>query len=147
MPELATKAFGKIHINSEQILEFPDGIFGFNDHRQFALIEEEGDENPFKWLQSTADQDIAFIVIQPELFLNDYNPEILQSDLEAIHAETLEQCLLLLIVTIPENQPEKMTANLQGPILINRRTKQGRQSISNNINHLVRVPILEQLGG
>ena len=146
MPELTTKAFGTITIEKDQILEFPEGIFGFNDHLQFALIEE-GEDNPFKWLQSTSDKEIAFIVIQPELFINDYAPEILSGDLELVQAGSLEDCTVLVIVTIPEKQPEKMTANLQGPILINRTTKQGRQSISNNIKHLVRVPILEQLDG
>ena len=146
MPELATKAFGTISIKADQIVQFPEGIFGFNDHLEFALIEE-GEDNPFKWMQSTADSEIAFIVIQPELILKDYFPDILSGDLDLIQAKSLDECTVLLIVTIPESQPEKMTANLQGPVIINRKNRQGRQSISNNINHLVRVPILELLGG
>ena len=147
MPELATKAFGKINIEYDQIIDFPEGIFGFNDHVQFALIEESED-TPFKWLQSVMEEEIAFIVIQPELFMTDkYTPEISKSDLELIQADSIEECVVLTIVTIPENNPEKMTANLQGPILINKSCKIGRQLISNNANHLVRVPILEQLGG
>jgi len=147
MPELATKAFGNISVEPEQIIDFPEGIFGFNDHVKFALIEE-GEDTPFKWLQSTMDREIAFIVIQPELFMkNSYVPEIPKSDLKLISAESIDDCIILSIVTIPENNPEKMTANLQGPILLNKKNKKGRQSISNNENHLVRVPILEQIGG
>ncbi|HNJ03020.1 MAG TPA: flagellar assembly protein FliW [Leptospiraceae bacterium] len=50
-----------------------------------------------------------------------------------------------MIVTIPENDPESMTANLQGPVLINKTTKQGRQAISMNEKHVVRLPVLSQV--
>ena len=48
------------------------------------------------------------------------------------------------IVTIPENA-SKMTANLQGPIIINRRTRVGRQSISLDPECRVRHSIMSEL--
>lgn len=146
MPELATKAFGKIDVKAEQIIHFPEGIFGFKDHLEFALIEESED-SPFKWLQSTKDENLAFVVIQPELFLPAYSPEVSISELNVIDVKSPSECIIFAIVTIPENNPEKMTANLQGPVLINTSKKLGKQSISNNESHLVRVFILEQLDG
>jgi len=145
MTTLSTKALGQIEIDPRQIVHFPDGLYGFDDFHEFALIEENP-ESPFKWLQSTADPGLAFIVIQPELFLkNPYLPAISSTELASLQAQKLEDCIIFVIVTIPENQPEKMTANLQGPVLIHREKKIGRQVISTNDSHLVRVSILEQL--
>lgn len=143
---LATKAFGTIDVEPAQILQFPDGLFGFPDSQEFALLDDRQD-SPFKWLQSTADAGLAFVVIQPELFLGTYTPEPGPADLKVLDVSSVSDCVTLLIVTIPQDEPRKMTANLQGPILINGPKKVGRQVISNNDQHLVRVSILEQLEG
>lgn len=147
MLELATKAFGTIEINPEQIIRFTDGLLGFHEYKEFALLDES-EEHPFKWLQSMEESSLAFVVIQPELFMKEpFRPEISRSDLELLQVDSVEECLILVIVTIPEKNPEKMTANLQGPILINKKEKNGRQVISTNDSHILRYPILEQLDG
>ncbi|HMU83395.1 MAG TPA: flagellar assembly protein FliW [Leptospiraceae bacterium] len=141
---LETKALGKITLDPEQLLSFPEGLYGFRDFHEFALVEESA-ENPFKWLQSTSDPALAFIVIQPELILSGYRPEVAREDLQSIGLSGVDESLVFLIVTIPENDPESMTANLQGPVLINKTTKQGRQAISMNEKHVVRLPVLSQV--
>ena len=52
----------------------------------------------------------------------------------------MEHC----IVTIPEKQ-ELMTANLQGPLVVNKQAKIGRQIISRNPRWQVKHFILEEL--
>jgi flagellar assembly factor FliW len=52
--------------------------------------------------------------------------------------------LILAIVTVPGDS-SRMTANLQGPLVINRRTHVGRQSISPDPRWAVRHVILEEL--
>lgn len=140
---LETRALGKVQVDPAQILQFPEGIYGFRDSTEFALVEESP-ENPFKWLQSTTEIDLAFIVIQPELVFADYRPEIAREDLSSIGLDSAAQAVVFLIVTIPEEHPERMTANLQGPILINKENRKARQAISMNEKHLVRIPILAQ---
>jgi flagellar assembly factor FliW len=73
--EIETKPFGKMQIDERQILNFPEGILGFEKYNEFALIEEN-QESPFKWLQSLNEIDLAFIVIQPDLFAPDYKPAL-----------------------------------------------------------------------
>lgn len=140
---LDTRALGKVQVDPAQVLQFPEGLYGFRESGEFALIEENP-ENPFKWLQSTTETDLAFIVIQPELVFADYKPEVAREDLESIGLASSADAIVFLIVTIPEEHPERMTANLQGPILINKENRKGRQAISMNENHLVRIPILAQ---
>ena len=140
--EIHSKAFGKITISPEQILEFPEGLLGFEDYTKFALIEES-EESAFKWLQSLQETGLAFIVIQPELFLDDYKPLIPEDELESIGVESISDLLKLVIVTIPRDNPNAMTANLQGPILINRKNKKAKQFISRDDRHPVRYRIID----
>lgn len=144
MIEINSKPFGKIPIDERQLLHFPLGLFGFEEFTKFALIEESA-ESVFKWLQSLEDVNLAFILIQPELFSPDYKPLIPKAELLQIGIESLEEALVMVIVTIPENHPEKMTANLQGPILINKKTLQAAQFISRDESHPIRKYILENV--
>ena len=36
--EYTTKLFGKIDVNEDKIIEFPEGILGFENLKKFALI-------------------------------------------------------------------------------------------------------------
>jgi flagellar assembly factor FliW len=142
---LETKAFGRIEVTTQDIFIFPDGLIGFQGLHEFALLDD-GDESPFKWLQSTENSSLAFILMEPELFLNEkYTPAIAHAELEIVKAASLAECLVYAIITIPADNPEKMTANLQGPVLLNISKKIGRQVISNNDDHPVRYSILENL--
>ena len=145
MTILPTKALGSIEIRPEQIIRFPDGLFGFNECTEFALLEESEDAH-FKWLQSTTDPNVAFIINQPELFMRDpYRAVVSSADLSLLQVKRTEDCLIFVIVTIPHDQPDKMTANLQGPVLINRDSRTGRQVISASDAHPVRFGILDNL--
>lgn len=140
--ELLSKPFGKIQIQEGQIIEFPSGLLGFETYSKFALIEEEED-SVFKWLQSVDELELAFVVITPNLFRQDYKPIISATELSQIGLQTVEDGLVLVIVTVPNEDPSAMTANLQGPILVNKSTLQGRQFISKDENHSVREKILQ----
>ncbi|MCB1176752.1 MAG: flagellar assembly protein FliW [Leptospiraceae bacterium] len=142
MIEIDSKPFGKISIDESQILSFPAGILGFEDFTKFALIEE-ADDSVFKWLQSLDQVDLAFILIQPELFLSDYKPIIPKTELESIGLTSVDDSLKMVIVSIPGDDISSMTANLQGPIIINKSTHVGRQFISRDESHSVRKKILE----
>ncbi|MCC5814307.1 MAG: flagellar assembly protein FliW [Leptospira sp.] len=142
MVELLSKPFGKIQIQPEQILEFPDGLLGFENFKEFALIEESED-SPFKWLQSVQEKSLAFIVIQPELFLDEYKPLIPDDELSEIDLESVNDALKFVIVTIPNDNPQEMTANLQGPILINKKKHIAKQLISRDDRHPVRYRMME----
>ena len=144
---LATKTLGSVERSTAHILAFPEGLYGFPDEKEFALIEESKD-SPFLWLQSAKQAELAFVIIDPGLFCKaSYFPEVAPMDLETLGAKSVAECSVYLIVTIPSEHPEEMTANMQGPVLLNLTEKSGRQVISLNDEHGVRVPILSQLEG
>jgi flagellar assembly factor FliW len=142
--QVRTKPFGTIEVDERQKIYFPEGILGFENLKEYILLDAV--QQPFYWLQSLDVQEIAFVLIDPTIFRPDYRPDVSRGELEEIglgEAED-EQMLVFAIVTVPEDQ-NKMTANLQGPLIINRREHTGRQCISENPNWKTRHNILEEL--
>lgn len=138
-----TKPFGEIEVDERQIITFPLGIIGFEESKSFALLDAT--QSPFYWLQSTEEPEIAFVVIQPEFFRPDYTPSAPMEDYATIEVDSNADALIFVIVTIPHDDHAKMSANLQGPILINKLKRLGRQSVSSNQIWQTRHLILEEL--
>ena len=138
---LETRAYGPVEIEETQLLEFPEGLLGFEDHRRFALIDAH--KKPFFWLQSVEDPRIAFILIKPSTFRDHYDPGIELEELEPIGASSLSDCLVFAIVTILDVGP--MTANLQGPIFVCKATRKGMQCISPKDEYRTKHDILEEM--
>lgn len=144
MKRINTKPFGEIEVDESQMITFPDGLFGFENYKNYFLLEAEN--SPFLWLQSADEPSLAFILIDPFLFKPDYELKISEEDYLSIEIKDKEKELLhFVIVTVPPDHPEKMTANLQGPIIININKKLGKQAISLKEDYTVRCPILEEM--
>jgi flagellar assembly factor FliW len=140
--KVRTKAYGEIEIEDKQRIAFPRGLFGFEDLHDFALFDAT--QEPFYWLQSIDRVDVAFVLIDPQFFRPNYTPDVDRPELLEIGITSAEDMLVLAIVTIPEST-SRMTANLQGPIIINRITHTGRQSISTNPQWGVRHAIMDEI--
>ena len=138
-----TKAYGSIDVDERQRIEFPYGILGFEKLTSYVLLDAP--QQPFYWLQALDLVEVAFVLINPVIFRPDYAVEVPPEELEEIAIDSPDKMLAFAIVTIPQN-PADMTANLQGPIIINKETRVGRQSISTNPKWEVRHPVLEELG-
>lgn len=138
-----TKPFGEIEVDDMQIVDFPEGILGFDFIKKFVILDADED-SPFKWMQAFDEKDLAFVIIMPVSFMPDYELTISQSDYETVKAEPGDELLVFAIVTIPDN-PSHMTANLQGPIIINPVTRLGKQAISLSDRYTVRHNILEEI--
>jgi len=139
---VTTKAYGAIEVDERQKLLFPYGILGFENLHQYALLDAA--QPPFFWLQSLEAVEIAFVMISPRVFHADYRLQVPREEIEEIGIDCPEKMLDFAIVTVPDD-PKQMTANLQGPIIINRDARVGRQCISLNPDYGVRHPILEEL--
>ena len=142
MRTIKSRVFGDIEVSEKQHIKFPDGILGFEFIREYYLLDIG--ESPFYSLQAAGEAEIAFILIQPETFMKDYRLLISNSDLDLLGIEDKEDMLDFAIVTVPDN-PAQMTANLQGPIVVNRKTRIARQVISLNEEYCTKHPILSAL--
>jgi len=139
---IQTKSFGEMEVSEKQKISFPEGILGFEFIKEYYLLDM--DDSPFYCLQAAEERHIAFILIQPDFFMDDYKLMISEGDLSALGIKDPDEILDFAIVTIPE-RTEDMTANLQGPVVINRSTLEARQIISLHESYTVRHPILAAL--
>lgn len=138
-----TSRFGKIELNQEDILNFPEGILGFQDLRNFVLLDDPNDEI-FAWLQSCETPHVAFPVLEPELFAENYKVNLTKSDLESLKLDSANKAKYFSIITIPDD-PTQMTANLKAPIVININQKIARQCVLQDNSLAIREPIFTKL--
>lgn len=143
--EILTKAFGKITIDDEKIINFPKGIVGFPDLTEFALIHdvEKGTET-IHWLQSIQEPGFAMPVMDPLLICPEYNPEVDDELLSHLGELNQEELLVLVTVTVPKDIT-KMTVNLKGPIVINAAERKATQVIVEGDQYQVKFPIYDIL--
>jgi len=124
--KVLTKAYGPIEVNERQKITFPSGLFGFESLKDYVLLDAE--QQPFYWLQSLDEEKIAFILIDPFIFRPDYEMNIDNEELLPIGITDPEKAVIFSIVTVPpDNSP--MTANLQGPLVVNRDSRLGVQAV------------------
>ncbi|HOO47650.1 MAG TPA: flagellar assembly protein FliW [Deltaproteobacteria bacterium] len=141
--EITTVRFGKIQVQENKVLNFPKGILGFSASRNFILFPH-GEGSPFFWLQSIEDGSLAFVVMNPQLVKNDYTINVEEHVLEELNAKDPSDLEVMCIVTIPNNQPQQMTINLLGPIIINAKKRRALQIVSTEDKYSHRHPILTE---
>ena len=137
-----TKAFGLIELDEKQKVTLPQGLFGFEDYKEYVIFDAE--HQPFFWLQSIDVQEIAFILINPFLFRKDYEINISAEEQSEIGIESADNALIFVIVTIPQDGGP-MTANLQGPLVINKLNMTGMQAILSDAKWRTRHDIVAEL--
>jgi len=125
---IRTRNFGAIEVQSDQIIYLDPGLLGFSQFHRYVLIEHR-QEAPFLWLQCIDKAALAFVVVDPRYLLTDYQPGSLAQARRDLKIEHPEDLRVLVILTIPPGKPQDMTANLIGPVIINLKTRQGRQII------------------
>jgi flagellar assembly factor FliW len=140
--KVSTKPYGVIEVDERQRIKFPVGLFGFESHRDFVILD--ADRQPFYWLQSLEVQELAFILVNPFLFRPDYELDISDDELKDIGISSPDKALVFSIVTIPADGGP-MTANLQGPLVINREQRIGKQAVLADSRWKTKHNIVEEL--
>lgn len=142
--KVATKAYGIIEVEERQKVTFPEGLFGFESFKDYVLLDAS--QQPFFWLQSLDVEQVAFVLVNPFLFRPDYEMNISNEELAEIGVDSAEKALVFSIVTIPSDGTP-MTANLQGPLVINRDTGSGKQAILSDARWKTKHDIMAELAG
>jgi len=140
--KVATKAYGLIEADERQKIFFPMGLIGFEKCKNYILLDAE--RQPFYWLQSTDFEHVAFVLVSPFLFRPDYEINVSNDELAEIGICTPDSALIFSIVTIP-NDGGPITANLQGPLVINRDAKAGKQAVLSDGRWKIKHDIIAEL--
>jgi flagellar assembly factor FliW len=122
---IQTTRFGPVDIDETRTLEFPAGMLGFSSYRTFALLQPD-DQGVFFWLQSTESPDLAFVVTDPALWIPDFQANIRKEQMEELGLTETSDAQVLVIVNKRDNS---LTANLQGPLVVNSSTRRAMQLV------------------
>lgn len=123
-----SRDFGNVEVNEESIFSFPNGIFAFEDSKEFALISPLGGEQYPMWLQATTDINPCFIVFDPKLIVPDYTPILSKSEKALLGADETTELRSLVIAKVPSDYKDT-TVNMKSPIVVNMKTKLATQVI------------------
>jgi flagellar assembly factor FliW len=139
-----TSRFGAVELAESDIIAFPEGLIGFDKLTKYVLLDDPNDEI-FAWLQSCDDADVAFPVLEPELFTSNYAmPSMTKHDLMALQLPSMDKARIFTIVTIPDD-PTQMSANMKAPIVINIDMRLARQCVLQDSQLAIRDPIFAKL--
>ncbi len=142
--KLFTSRFGEIEIEENEIIEFPEGILGFEELKKYIIIKM--DENTsFVWLQSIDEPALAFVIINPYEFRDEYEIELSQEDVALLKLKNPEEAQIYAIVVVPHGEPAKISANLQGPVVVNKELRIGKQIVLKNSKYGVKHYILKEM--
>lgn len=140
---IKTSRFGLVELKIEDVLTFNEGLLGFQELRQFVLLDDPNDDI-FAWLQSCEEPGVAFPVLEPELFGHKYNITLNRNDQESLKLQAAQTPAYLNIITIPDDATE-MTANIKAPIVINLEQKFARQCVLQDNNLAIKEKIFTKL--
>jgi len=139
--KVATMRFGEVEIADDQLYKLAAPLPGFPRTEQFFFIQKDNIK-PFEWMQSVQEPEVTFVVVDPRQFFHDYSPDISGFELKELGLKSVDEATMIVIVVLPEDMT-KMTANLRGPVLINRETRVMKQVFTESDKYGVRESILE----
>ena len=116
--KINTRDFGEIEINEDKVIEFPAGVFAFEDTRRFALISPLGDGVYPMWLQSAEDTAPCFVVFDPTIIDGSYEVTLTGSEKTLLDIDDTTNMRYLVIAKVPENFRDT-TVNMKSPVVIN----------------------------
>ena len=119
---------GRLPVELDKIILFPQGIMGFEQCHEFTLLQiREG--APFLVLQSMEEPSLGLVVADPFSFMSDYSFTMGAAEQTILQAASKEDLAVLVTVSIPPGKPEDTALSLTGPILINHKARIGLQAI------------------
>jgi flagellar assembly factor FliW len=130
---------GDLRLRTTDLLHFPAGMLGFPECRRFALLR--GGRDGLFWLQSMEYPALVFLLVDPFAIEEHYSFDVQPSQIVDLGAGESSDIGLLAVVTLPADRGELPTVNLQGPLVINFKTRHAKQVVSGGDEHAVRKPL------
>lgn len=141
MLTLDTKDYGTIEYEESDLIHFTDGLFGFNDLKDFIpLVLDENEDNTILMLQSIENTDIAFVIINPFSLDPDYNPVLSPEELSYLGVKS-EDDLSYYVICVLRNNHLENTVNMKAPVVINPDKRIGMQVILNQSEYEFRTKL------
>lgn len=135
-----TKFFGKISCEEQEFIHFKEGLFGFEDKKDYVPLPFEEDSDAVICLQSVDRPETAFVVMNPFLLDETYHPMIQEVDKKAIGSPKEEDISYYVICVVRETVAES-TVNLKCPVVVNAVTREAKQVILEGTKYKFHHPL------
>ena len=119
------------------VLDFGAGIPGFPGRRHFRVERLAAEMEPFCVMRSVEDDGVSFVLVPPGVLFADYTIEIDEQHVESLGLGSAEDVTVLAIVTL--GQPP--SANLLGPLVVNRRNRLAAQVVQYQSDYRAAEPL------
>ncbi len=128
MVTIQTSRFGQIDVSEDTFLTFPTGLVGFPAVQQFVVLDVAEDCH-YQWFQAIKEPDLALIIIDVHCLDPEFPVEASDEAIAELEIRPTDPVLIMAVVTIPSGEPDRATANLRAPLVVNLRTRKGKQLI------------------
>lgn len=135
--KIKTREFGLIEVDEDAVYEFPEGVYGFESEKRFAVFSREIEGYSFLYLQSADNLVPCFLAFEPWDMCPDYQPEMSKEDLDSCQADNIDDLIFLVIATVP-SKIEELSINIKSPVVLNPKTRKAKQVILQNPDYTVR---------
>ncbi len=126
-------------MDDDRVITFPKGLLGFPRYTRYVLIQP-ADDSYFFWLQSLDAPELAFVVTDPSLFVQDYTVALKQEQMDELGISSVTEAQVFVIVNKRGNV---LTGNLQGPLVVHTAERAGRQLVLADRRYDTRVPLVD----
>lgn len=144
MMTIQTSRFGELEVSEDTLLTFPTGLVGFPAVQEFVVLDV-AEDCQYQWFQAIKEPDLALVIIDVHLLDPEFKAEVSDEGLAELEITPTDPVLIIAVVTIPSGQPEQATANLRAPLVVNLRTRKGKQLILHESIPL-RFPLMPEEG-
>lgn len=142
MLNIETRDFGTIEVNEEDIYDFPNGLYAFEENKRFALLSPLGEGVFPMWLQSLDDPSLCFIVFNPVLIDGGFTVVLADNERSQLGLGDNDDAAALVIAKVPADY-KHTTVNMKSPIVINKSAHKAIQVIL-PLDYPFRMPVYDQ---
>ena len=144
---LPTKYFGDLECADDGIIDFPQGIPGFEHLRRFVCLEQPV-ARPIVYLQSTTDRDLCFLTIPARSIDAAYSVRLTADEADCLNLEPSETAIgtdIACMAILSTEAGTDPTANLFAPVVINIRDRIGMQVIQSHSKYSFRHSVVSDV--
>ena len=137
---IKTAVLGEVEVSPEDIINIPDGLYGFDCRGEFAVVRKQEEDVTLMWLQAVRSGVPCFVVFNPYEIIDGYEPILEHRDMNFLGCDSVDELDFLVIAVVPEDVRD-ITVNAKSPIAINKKDRRARQVILANRNYPIKFPL------
>jgi flagellar assembly factor FliW len=122
------------------VVGLTESLPGFPGYRDYALVAADRQGLVF-WLQSVDPAGPRFLAVPAAEFFPAYEPALPRGLRRELELADGAEAVLYCIVTVPDGDVTRATANLRAPLAVNPTTGHARQVVLSEGDHPIRQPL------